>query len=403
VVAWFLIAAVQGAQTPVMLELPAQAPCALSTALPLALADENLVVAKSPLKLSVAPRQGVIAVALSDHGVVRATRELDFAAEDCPVLPQVIATLARAWVDRTMRAAALAVGPRRAPVAPAPEPEPAVEPESTSTVAPVATPVAQPEPTAPVALAAPVVEPESTPTVAPAAKSVVEPEATPLVAPAPTAAAEPAASAPARSPAPTPLKSTPAPELASSAPAPSPVGSHSLSVLAMAGVSVAPSDVLVASGRGAVEVGIREPWGLALEFGADSPRSIHTASDLTLDARLIWAGLEGRYALFLGHSRGLYFITGVRLEVLSISFAGPLVQPITNVPDVTAAATAAIEYRHTLGEGFFAVARLGAELRPGAISFTLTAQNLMQSSFETFSLPPWGFTLNLGLGWRALF
>jgi hypothetical protein len=101
---WLLIAAVQGAQTPVMLELPAQAPCTLSTALPLALAEEKLVVATSPLTLKVQVEREALAVSLVEHGAVHAARELGFRADDCPVLPQVIAALARAWVDGALQA-----------------------------------------------------------------------------------------------------------------------------------------------------------------------------------------------------------------------------------------------------------------------------------------------------------
>jgi hypothetical protein len=363
-----LLVALQGAPTPLLLELPVGAPCPLEASLRDALAEEHVTVGPSPFKLTVSFRDRVLELSLVERdSVTRGFRSLPFEADDCPVLPHVIATLARAWLEASLREAHTeppvpAMAPPRKTPAPA-APRPALQQPELPHAA------AEPEPaTAPILTAAPV---ETIPDAGIVAVSL---EAPPL------------AVAPLEAPR---VRAAPAPHTTAVRDL---TGDMSLALFMLAGGAAGPGDQATFNGSLTAELGISEPWAIGIEGGIESTRSGTSSDNFQVSVQRSWAGATGRWAVLIREATGLYFTVGLRLERFAAS-----VQRSSEVFDSTNAFTVGgvvgIEWRQFIVKGLFVTARLSGQIRPSGELFSTSTQT------GVVNVPPIGFAANLGAGW----
>ncbi len=325
----------------VRLSVQAGAGCELERTLAPALQTAGVSVsAEAPWLVSVGAVEGGLSVTLLDgQGSLLGYRRLSVAQGDCAVVSQSLAMLIRTWLDAPLQADALA--PKRARAvrpAPAPQPVPELEPQ------PQPEPEPQPEP-----------QPETEPIPQPVAVSV--PEAPAVVA----------APAPAPSPRERPLRT--------------------LAVQLSAGVGV--DRYVTAQVVGTLSIGVREPWGVAIDFGAETPHS-----NGPIQATLWGGGLWARRAFlfFDGSLTGLYASLGAKLYVLSVSsFLG------TKTERITGAGAVQLEWRQMLVKGLFASAALSGQLRLWEERVTFSGVGATDDL--ALVIPAASVATSIGIGW----
>jgi hypothetical protein len=333
----------------VRLSVQAGAACELDRVLGHALEEHGVGVRDGATALlSVTATDGNVTLTLLDgRGVLRGQRQLPAGEDDCAVLPQSIALLARVWLDAVPVVVA----------APQPAPRPHRE--------------APPRPAIIAVAPAPVLTPPQPPPDEPLTEDA-------LSAPPLPERLSPEATA------------TPPPPVETVASPPPPQrrrALHTFSLSANAGGAMAPADMPVAQFFANFDVGFYEPWGVAVDGGFETPRNIGG-----LSSQLGWAGLSLRRAFFFfSDTTGLYVSLGARLVRFHASL--DLLQMISSTDLLSAAGVLQLEWRQVLVAGLFLSASVQAQARLRAEHFSANGTDLQ------FLVPPWGFALSGGVGW----
>ena len=133
------------------------------------------------------------------------------------------------------------------------------------------------------------------------------------------------------------------------------------------------------------EWGFREPWGLVLDLGFETPRQV-TLPPGTVTLQSYWLGLAARRTLV----RHLNATLGVRLFLLPASTAG-FTLPASRLL-VSGAVYAAVDWRQPVYGPLFLLARLGGQAR-------FQAEEVVVPGVQgSLFLPEWSFFAQAGLG-----
>lgn len=366
------VAAAQPQAPPIRVEVAEGSPCDLARRLPEALAREQLSAARADqldtwrLVLQPTPGGALQSQLTDEKGNPIGGRVLELAPGDCPALPGLVATLARAWVSTR-----LSIG---APPAKAPPPPPA-PPRSTPS----------PRETAPAPAPPPPPPPPSAPPAPPPA----------VVEVAPADAAPPGLAAPS----PPPIVSSeaePAPPRRNPAPAAEPERIEEkkparFTALLSGGVVALPFSHPTAMGQLAVAVRVVGPLAVILEGGLESARSQRLLGGSVWGVYR-WLGLGPQVVLPLRGVLSLSVGLAARLLLVAGSsdgFSGGA-QPQSALSFAPALELAV---RFQLPAGFLIEAGVDGQWVVKPIRLVIAGSD------QAFLLPPLSLAIRLGLGW----